>query len=95
MELEKGEKLTSKEETEKSHSRKLQDVPIPNSDWLTVREGAAYVRMGYARFNEAVKSEEIPIYFVPASDSSTGNSRSKRRRVHKHDLDDWMFGSKS
>jgi excisionase family DNA binding protein len=81
IKLEKGEKLASKGTTEKSHSRKLQDVPIPNSDWLTIREGAAYVRMGYARFNEEVNRGGLPLYYAPGS---------KRRRVRKQDLDKWI-----
>lgn len=61
---------------------KTAEVRIPEGDWLTLREGAAYARMSYQNFTQAVRRGEIPSYVPP------GYTRTKR--VSKKDIDDWI-----
>ncbi|CAN5868102.1 hypothetical protein BH18ACT11_BH18ACT11_25050 [soil metagenome] len=61
---------------------KTSEVRIPEGEWLTLREGAAYARMSYQNFTQAVKKGEIPGYVPP------GYTRTKR--VKKADVDTWI-----
>lgn len=70
-------------ESKKSYS--IQDVKIPDGEWLTMIEGAAYTRTGYARFVEACNRNEFPNYNKP------GEGKKLRRLVRKADLDAWVF----
>lgn len=61
---------------------KTEEVRIPDGPWLTLREGAAYARMSYPNFTQAVKHGDIRSFSVP------GYSRT--RRVRKEDIDAWL-----
>ncbi len=61
---------------------KTSEIRIPEGEWLTLKEGAAYARMSYPNFTQAVKRGELPAYLLP------GHTRTKR--VKKSDLDSWL-----
>lgn len=58
------------------------EVCVPEGEWLTMAEGAAYARMSYPNFTAAVKRGELPSYVPP------GYTRTKR--LKKKDIDAWM-----
>lgn len=66
---------------------KTSEVRIPEGEWLTLKEGAAYARMSYQNFTQAVKRGEIPSFIPP------GYTRTKR--VRKTDIDVWMSSARS
>lgn len=64
----------------KSYSTK--NVPIPEGEWLTLLEAAAYARVSYVRMTKAAKNRELPVYGVPEARNS--------RRLRKSDVDRWL-----
>jgi hypothetical protein len=64
----------------KKYSYSIRGVKIPEGEWLTLLEGAAYARINYARFTVLVGSGEIPSYVEPGK---------TRKRVRKSDIDTW------
>ena len=66
----------------KSYS--IKNVHVPDGEWLTLLEGAAYARVAYAPFTKSAKAGELPTYHVPGSKNS--------KRVRKSDIDKWLMG---
>ena len=70
-------------ETRKTTS--IKEVEIPNTPWLTLKQGAAYAGVGYARFVEAVNRRELRVYTVPGTETRKYPSR----KVKKDEIDHW------
>lgn len=66
-------------------SQSIKNIKVPESEWLTLIEGAAYTRTGYSRFVQAANRSEFPTYVKP------GGSKKKGRLVRKRDLDVWVM----
>ncbi len=63
---------------------KMSDVKIPeNTEWLTLKQGAAYAQVSYPRFTEAVKFGELPASRVPGYTN-------RGARVRRRDIDTWL-----
>lgn len=78
--------MTATAQTKKKYSYSIKGVRIPEGEWLTMLQAAAYVGMSYARFVTKANRGEIPSYRVPGQ---------KRRRFRKKDLNDWMGSNPS
>lgn len=63
---------------------RMGDVRIPeNTEWLTLKQGAAYAQVSYPRFTAAVKEGELPCGKVPYSTR-------RGARVKKRHIDEWL-----
>lgn len=62
----------------------MEDVKIPeNTEWLTLKRGAAYAQVSYSRLTAAVKEGELPCGKVPCSIN-------RGARVRKRHIDEWL-----
>lgn len=59
-------------------------MKIPEGEWLTLLEGAAYARINYATFTHLVKEGGMPSYKEPGK---------HRRKVRKTDIDTYLMAS--
>ena len=65
---------------------RMDNVAIPeNAEWLTLKQGAVYAQVSYARFTTAVKEGLLPCGKVPYA-------KSRGTRVKKGDIDEWLRG---
>ena len=67
------------EATGRKYSYSIKGVEIPDTEWLTLLQGAAYANMSYHRFTAMVKTGAMRSY-----EKQPG---SKRRVVSKTDID--------